>query len=76
MNLLPTIKNRAKEIHPDLVRIRRHLHAHPELSFKEYETSKFVKAELDKLNVPYTSMADTGIVALIEGKNPDKKPLH
>ncbi len=75
MNLLPTIKKRAKEIHPDLVRIRRHLHAHPELSFKEYETSKFVKAELDKLNVLYTSMADTGIVALIEGKNPDKKTI-
>ncbi len=75
MNLLQTIKNRAREIQPDLLKIRRHLHAHPELSFKEYETSKFVKSELDKLGISYSSMADTGIVSLIEGKTPGSKTI-
>jgi len=73
--MLQTIKAKAKAIHPDLVRIRHHLHAHPELSFQEYETSIFIKTELDKLNIPYSSMAETGIVALIKGKNPEKKTI-
>lgn len=75
MSLLQTIKRRAKEIQADLVEIRHHLHAHPELSFKEYETSKFVKAELDRLGISYSPMADTGIVSLIEGKNPRSKTI-
>jgi amidohydrolase len=46
---------------------RRHLHAHPELSFSEKETSAFIKARLDALGIPWTSMADTGVVGTIEG---------
>lgn len=57
----------AQEIQADSIAIRRHLHQHPELSFQEYETSAFVKAQLDKLGIPYRAMADTGVVGEITG---------
>lgn len=51
-----------------------HLHAHPELSFQETETSLFVQRELTKLNIPFRAgIAGTGILAKVEGKNPSKK---
>lgn len=52
---------------------RRHLHANPELSFREFKTSAFVKERLNELNIPWTPMADTGIVAMIEGKRPSSQ---
>jgi len=60
----------ASRIHQDVIENRRHLHQNPELSFYEYQTSAFVAAELDKLAIPYQKMADTGIVALLSGKQP------
>lgn len=54
----------AKAYHADLVDIRRHLHAHPELSFEEKETSAFIAAQLDKLGISYTEgIGGYGIVA-------------
>lgn len=61
------ISQLAQNIHTEVVGNRRHLHANPELSFEEYETSAFVKAKLDELGISYQSMADTGVVALIKG---------
>jgi amidohydrolase len=46
---------------------RRHLHAHPELSYREYQTAAFVEEKLRALGIPFNRMADTGIVALLEG---------
>jgi len=58
----------------EILDIRRHLHANPELSFKEYETSKFVTSQLDKWGIPYKNgFVETGIVVHIEGKNPSSK---
>ena len=57
----------AQKFHQEVIENRRHLHANPELSFEEYQTSAFVKAKLDELGIGYQSMADTGIVALIKG---------
>ena len=51
------IKNLAKEISGKVIENRRHLHAHPELSFCEYETSAFIKAKLDEMEVPWKAMA-------------------
>lgn len=57
-----------------ILEIRRHLHANPELSFKEYETSKFVCSKLDEWEIEYqTGFVETGIVALVKGKNPSSK---
>jgi amidohydrolase len=62
----------ATQIHADTVANRRHLHAHPELSFHEYETSAFVASKLDELGIEYRKMANTGLVALIKGSKPSK----
>ncbi|MGE7773839.1 M20 metallopeptidase family protein [Chitinophaga sp. NPDC101104] len=70
------IKALASEYAADLVACRRHLHAHPELSFQEFETSKFIQQQLESWGVPYRAgVAGTGVVALIEGKNPGKKVI-
>lgn len=60
----------ANQLHEKTVGWRRHLHQNPELSFQEYETSAFVKAQLDQVGIPYISMADTGLVAHIHGERP------
>ncbi len=57
----------ANQIHSDVVANRRHLHANPELSFHEYETSVYVAQKLDELGIEYKKMANTGLVALIKG---------
>jgi len=36
------IKSLAQAYKQEVIDLRRHLHAHPELSFKEYETAAFV----------------------------------
>jgi amidohydrolase len=68
--LIDEIRQLASEIHDEVIEIRRHLHAHPELSFHEYETSSFVKARLDEMNISWEPIAGTGIVALIKGEKP------
>jgi predicted O-methyltransferase YrrM len=44
--LLEKIKSLAKQHQAENVSIRRHLHANPELSYQEFETSKYVQAQL------------------------------
>jgi amidohydrolase len=73
--LLQLIKQTANEIHPSVVENRQHLHAHPELSFHEYETSSFVKARLNEMDIAWESIADTGIVATIKGDLPSDQVL-
>ena len=68
------IKEQVDKIFATVLEARRHIHQHPELSFKETETSKYICSILDKMGIPYTTgHVKTGIVALIKGKNPDKK---
>ncbi len=57
----------------EMIQVRNHLHAHPELSYKEFETSKFVQQKLSDWGIPFQIMGITGVVGLIKGKNPDKK---
>ncbi len=50
--------------------IRRHLHAHPELSFEERNTSAFIQSALKEMGIPYkTGYAEHGIVAMIGNGN-------
>ena len=58
----------AEALGPELSATRRHLHAHPELSYQEHQTAAFVVAKLRELGLQPTIMADTGVVALIEGQ--------
>lgn len=63
------IKNEANNIQDKLKSWRRHLHKNPELSFQEYETSKFVKNILEELNFQVEEpIAKTGLVVNIEGE--------
>lgn len=74
MPTIGQIKKLAEKNFPKTLAIRRHIHQYPELSFKEFETSKYVASVLDSLGIEYTGgFVKTGIVALIKGKNPDKK---
>ena len=59
------------EITPEIIEIRHYLHAHPERSFKEYETSAYIEKllrahDIEVLNNPL----ETGVVGLIRGDQP------
>lgn len=67
------IDQAATALLPELIEIRRHLHMHPELSFREYQTARFIEQKLTEIGIPFQSqVAGTGIVAIIKGQNPDK----
>jgi amidohydrolase len=62
------IKKLANDYLEDIVAIRRHIHANPELSFEEKETSAFVAAKLDEIGIPYkTGYAEYGLLGIIKG---------
>jgi amidohydrolase len=61
------IKALAKNFHADAIGLRRHLHSYPELSFQEHQTSLFIKQQLDVFGIPWTAVAGTGILAMVEG---------
>ncbi len=69
------IKQLAAQYKKDVISIRHHLHAHPELSYQEFETSSFIQAELTKYGIPFQIMGTTGVIGLIEGKNPKKRTI-
>ena len=64
------IKQAAQNIHQQVIVNRRHLHAHPELSFEEYKTSAFVAQQLTQMNIQFIKMANTGLVGIIKGELP------
>lgn len=71
--MIEKIKQLASTIFPEIVEIRRHIHANPELSFQEFETSEFVKKKLREWDIPFIEMANTGVVGFIKGtKDSDK----
>ncbi len=73
MELLNKIKLLSETYHKDTVAWRRHLHANPELSYEEFNTSKFVADQLRAVGIEPYKVATTGIVALIRGNNPEKR---
>lgn len=72
-HLKAIIKERAKEQHAAIIAMRRHLHKHPELSFQEFKTAEFIAETLRAFDIEVqTGLANTGLMALVKGKNPDK----
>jgi len=59
---------KAENIQEWMLELRRDLHKHPELSYKEYRTSKIINEELQKLGVEVRSIGETGVVGIINGK--------
>lgn len=64
------VQELAAQVLDTTIQNRRHLHAHPELSFQEHKTVAFVAAKLHELGIAYQPMAKTGLVALIKGDKP------
>jgi amidohydrolase len=74
MELKQRIQQLAASISDDVIGYRRHIHANPELSFEEHNTCRYVSDLLTSFGVKHeTGIAGTGVVALIEGKNPASK---
>jgi amidohydrolase len=73
MDLKERISKQAELVVNEIIEIRRHLHANPELSFEEFKTSGFVVSKLDEWGIAYRKgIAGTGIVADVEGAKPGK----
>ena len=65
-------KNSGKYLE-EVIRIRRHLHQYPELSFRETKTSEYIRGLLDSWNVSYTfPFVENGILASIDGSKGDR----
>ncbi len=76
MMLIDKVKHLANELYDEVVHVRRHLHSYPELSFEEYETSKYVQRKLSEYGVDFTNgIAGTGVVALVKGRNAGSKTI-
>ncbi len=75
-NIKELIREKAKAYLEESIQIRRYLHQHPELSFKEENTARYISEKLTEYGIDHqTGVAKTGIVGLIHGKNPEKKVI-
>ena len=73
--MINKIKSLAKELKNDVVGIRQQIHQSPELSFEEYKTANLIHGLLTSWNIEYDLLTETGIVATIKGRNPEKKTI-
>lgn len=69
------IRSLSLQYQDEFIEVRRHLHSHPELSYQEFETSKYIQQKLNRYNIPFQIIATTGVVGLIEGKNPGSRVI-
>ncbi|MBP2097730.1 M20 metallopeptidase family protein [Enterococcus rivorum] len=57
----------------DMIVWRRHLHEHPELSFHEVETAKYIRGILDTFpNLEISSLTENSVIATLKGSKPGK----
>ena len=66
------IRQKAHEIAPYIIEMRKTIHRHPELSMQEFWTTDFVAGEMEKDGIPYRRIEPTGIIAEIKGDHPGK----
>jgi hippurate hydrolase len=71
--MLDRIKSLSEKYTEEFIAVRRHLHANPELSFEEWNTSAYIQQLLKSWGIPFQVLASTGISACIEGKNPNSR---
>lgn len=71
--MLKKIHESIDSLYSEMVDIRRYLHQHPELSFKEYKTAQYIADFYEKLGIPYeTNIGGNGVIATLEGGKPGK----
>ena len=76
MNIKDKIKELAQTYSQEFVGVRRYLHQHPELSFKEYGTCTYVRQQLTAIGIgTIESVAETGLLATIHGTDKGKSIL-
>jgi amidohydrolase len=63
MSTMDQISTTVEAIAPDLIELRRDLHAHPELSWAEERTTDVVASWMDKFDIPYRRWEGSGLVA-------------
>ncbi len=72
--ILSKIKEKSELYFTEIQEIRHHIHAHPELSFHEVNTAAFIADKLKTWGIKYQAgIAGTGIIAIIEGREPGKR---
>lgn len=71
MNISTTIHRLAADFHPEIIRHYRHLHQHPELSYQEVGTAKYIMQFLAAEGIPYrANIGGHGILAWVKGEKP------
>ena len=77
MQISEKVRSLAKKHFNEIQGMRHHLHQNPELSFEEYNTSKYIVDKLREIGVDEITegVAKTGIVAYIRGKSAHKKEI-
>jgi amidohydrolase len=74
--MLAEIKDLAQKFTPRLIEIRRHLHAHPELSGKEHQTSAYIAGVLSSCGLSVQeAVGKTGVVGELVGNGSDRRTL-
>ena len=71
--MLTKIKELSEKYFSETQGYRHHIHSNPELSFQEFETSKYIQVQLTSMGIPFEVKADTGIVAHIQGNGTSSK---
>lgn len=68
------IKNELKAYYPEMIKLRRYMHMHPEVSFNEKNTAEFIKNYLLEIGIKdiKTNIGLYGIVARIKGQDSTK----
>lgn len=66
------LQAKLKEVEAYVIEMRRYFHENPELSWEEYNTSKKIQEELDKMDIPYQTGCKTGVIASIKGAKEGK----
>lgn len=66
--MLKNIQALIDENYDEMVSIRRHLHQHPELSFHEYKTAKYIADFYTELGIPFEkNVGGNGVIATLKG---------
>lgn len=73
--MIEKIKKLSAKYAQEFITVRQHLHANPELSYQEFETSKFIQSKLTEFGIPFELKATTGILGMIKGKNPESRAI-
>jgi len=71
--MINKLNEKLQNYYEEMVHIRRYLHQHPELSFKEFKTAAYIADYYRNLGVEVqTNVGGNGVVAKINGKHPGK----